>query len=67
VPDLGEQQPFMVGGLVVGCLVAFGMPRSEQLVRRCHPLVMLLALAGFGIAVCHVLSSDFVSFIYYQF
>jgi hypothetical protein len=43
------------------------MPRSEQLVRRCQPLVMLGALAVFGIAVCHVLSSDFVSFIYYQF
>ena len=67
LPDLGQQQPYMLGGLALGCLIAFGLPRSEQLVRRCHPLVMLGALLVFVLAVCQVLTDDFVSFIYYQF
>lgn len=67
LPDVGQQEPFLVGGFVLGTIIVFCMPRSDQLVRRCHPLVMLGALAAFGIAVCHLLAADFVPFIYYQF
>ncbi|MFK7741494.1 MAG: MBOAT family protein [Planctomycetota bacterium] len=67
VPQLGQQQPFLYGGFVLGLLIVFAMPRSEQLVRRCHPLVMLGALLVFALAVCHLLAADFVPFIYYQF
>jgi alginate O-acetyltransferase complex protein AlgI len=67
IPDLGLQQPVVVGGFVLACLITFLLPNSQQLVRRCHPLVMLAALAAFAIAVCQVLAADFVPFIYYQF
>jgi hypothetical protein len=43
------------------------MPRSEQLVRRCHPLVMLLVLAAFAAAVAQVMTGEFVAFIYFRF
>jgi alginate O-acetyltransferase complex protein AlgI len=67
LPDLGQQQPFALGALVLGLGIAFVLPRAEQLVARCQPLVMLGSLALFVLAVCQLLTHDFVSFIYYQF
>ncbi len=67
LPDLGQRAPFAYGALALGCVIAFGLPRSEVLVRRCHPLVMLGSLLLFAVAVAQVLTEDFVSFIYYQF
>ncbi|MGK0265447.1 MAG: alginate O-acetyltransferase complex protein AlgI, partial [Planctomycetota bacterium] len=67
MPDLGVQQPVVISGMLVAFAVAFFMPRSSQLVRRCHPLVMLGVLLAFLIAVCQVLAVDFVPFIYFQF
>ena len=67
MPDLGHQQPVVLGGFVLGCVITFCLPRSQKLVQRCHPLVMLGALLVFSLAVCQVLSADFIPFIYYQF
>jgi alginate O-acetyltransferase complex protein AlgI len=67
VPDLGQRQPYAAAGLVVGLFVVFALPRTEQLVARCHPLVMLGALGACLLAICQLLTGDFVSFIYYQF
>lgn len=67
VPDLGIHQPVALGALVIGCLVVFCVPRSQQLVRRCHPLVMLGTMFLFALAVCQVLSADYIPFIYYRF
>jgi alginate O-acetyltransferase complex protein AlgI len=67
LPELGQKAPFAWGGLALGLCIAFALPRSEQLVARFHPLVMLGVLAVFLAAVCQMLTGDFVSFIYYQF
>ena len=67
LPDLGQQRPFAIGGLCIGALIVFAAPRSDQLVARCQPLVMLAALAVFVAAVAQVTTSDFIAFIYYQF
>tara|TARA_R110002072_G_scaffold243682_3_gene402821 strand:+ start:7193 stop:8608 length:1416 start_codon:yes stop_codon:yes gene_type:complete len=67
MPDIGVQQPVAIGGFFIAIVVAFFLPRSHQLVRRCHPLLMLAVLFAFVIAVCQVLSVDFVPFIYFQF
>jgi alginate O-acetyltransferase complex protein AlgI len=67
VPSLGDRTPFAYGALLVGLFVAFAVPRSELLVARFHPLVMLGSFAVFLLAVCQLLSSDFVPFIYFQF
>jgi len=67
IPDLGHQQPVVMGGFLIGCVITFCVPRSHLLVRRCHPLVMLGVLFVFGLAVCQVLSADFIPFIYYRF
>ena len=67
LPELGPRQPFVFGGLLLGCVIAFGVRRSEQLVHHCRPLLMLGVLGVFAIAVCQVLTDDFVSFIYYLF
>jgi alginate O-acetyltransferase complex protein AlgI len=67
VPELGQKQPFAVGGFVLGLFIAFALPRSEQFVARFQPAVMLGALAVFLVAVCQLLTGDFVAFIYYQF
>ena len=67
VPDIGQKAPFAFAAIAVGTVVAFALPRGEQLVARFHPLVMLGALAVFLVAVCQLLTGDFVSFIYYQF
>ncbi|MFY9343615.1 MAG: MBOAT family protein [Planctomycetota bacterium] len=67
LPALDQKTPLAIGGLVLGGLIAFALPRSEQLVARFHPLVMLGALLVFALAICQLLTHDFVSFIYYQF
>ena len=67
LPDLGQRQPFAIGAFGLGLLIAFALPRSEQLVARFHPLVMLGTLALFVLTLCQLLTHDFVSFIYYQF
>lgn len=67
LPDLGQQGPLAFGALALGLLMAFVSPRSEVLVRRFHPLVMLLLFAAFLIAVCQLLATDFVPFLYFQF
>jgi alginate O-acetyltransferase complex protein AlgI len=67
LPDLGPAAPFGLVALAVGLFVAFALPRSEALVQRFHPLVMLGAFALFLLAVCQLLASDFVPFLYFQF
>jgi alginate O-acetyltransferase complex protein AlgI len=67
IPDLGLQQPIVLGGFLLAIVIAFFLPRSQQLLQRCHPLVMLGVLTAFVIAVCQVLAVDFVPFIYFQF
>ncbi|HEB53772.1 MAG TPA: MBOAT family protein [bacterium] len=67
LPDLGAPQSIAYGSLVIGLLIAFAVPRSELLVRRCHPVVMLGVLAAFPVAVCQLLAVDHVPFIYFQF
>ncbi len=67
LPDLGQSRPFAVGAFGLGLFIIFALPRSDQLVARCHPLVMIAALAAFALAACQLMTSDFVSFIYYQF
>lgn len=66
-PDIGQRAPFAFGAIVIGAVVAFALPRSEQFVARFHPLVMLGAMVAFLVGVCQLLGTDFVSFIYYQF
>ncbi|MBZ0150392.1 MAG: membrane-bound O-acyltransferase family protein [Planctomycetes bacterium] len=67
LPALGQQAPFALVACCLGPLLCFTMPRSEQLVQRCHPLVMLLVLGAFVAAVCQLLTHDFLAFIYFQF
>ncbi|MBM4061313.1 MAG: MBOAT family protein [Planctomycetes bacterium] len=66
-PALGAAGPFAYTALAVGLAVAFGSPRSEDLVRRFHPLVMLGAFLLFLVAVAQLLATDFVPFLYFQF
>ena len=67
LPELGQQAPLAYGAMALGLFIAFAMPRSEELVKRFQPLVMLGTLAAFALAVGCLLTEDFVSFIYYQF
>jgi alginate O-acetyltransferase complex protein AlgI len=67
LPPLGQALPFAVGGLGLGLFIVFAMPRSEQLVMRFHPLVMLGTMLLFVLAVAHMLGADFLPFLYYQF
>ena len=67
VPALGDQAPFAYAALGIGLLVAFTLPRSEELVRRFHPLVMVGVFALFLAAVAQLLATDFVPFLYFQF
>jgi alginate O-acetyltransferase complex protein AlgI len=66
-PDLDQQQVPAMLALWLGLSIAFVLPRSDQLVARCRPLVMLGALLLFVVAVAQLVTGDFVSFIYYQF
>ncbi len=67
VPQLGNQAPLAFGALLIGLLVAFVLPRSDVLVRRFQPLVMLGVFGLFLLAVCQLLATDFVPFLYFQF
>lgn len=67
MPDLGAAAPTAYGALLVGLLVAFVAPRSEQLVQRFQPLVMLGVFWLFVAAVAQLLATDFVPFLYFQF
>ena len=53
--------------LVVGLFVALAMPRSEQVVGRFQPLVMLGVFGLFLAAIGQLLASDFVPFLYFRF
>ncbi|MEO6594150.1 MAG: MBOAT family O-acyltransferase [Planctomycetota bacterium] len=64
---VGQPAPFAYGALFVGLFVSFAMPRSEQLVQRFHPLVMGGTMLLFVLAICQMLTNDFVSFVYFQF
>ena len=66
-PLLGQQGPPAFVALGLGLGIAFALPRSEVLVQRFHPLVMLLAFAAFLAAVGQLLATDFVPFLYFQF
>jgi alginate O-acetyltransferase complex protein AlgI len=67
LPDLGQPAPLAWTALLVGLALAWGAPRSEVIVQRCHPLLMLTAFALFVAAVAQLLASDFVPFLYWQF
>ena len=62
-----EIGPMAYPMLAVGLFIAFALPRSEALVARFQPLVMLLALAAFFVAVAHVLATDYSPFLYWRF
>lgn len=67
LPELGNRAPDAAIALVAGLLIAFAMPRSDQLVARCNPVVMLGPLLAFGVAVAQMLGQDLVAFLYFQF
>jgi alginate O-acetyltransferase complex protein AlgI len=67
LPDLGQHAPWAWGSLALGLGIAFFLPTSQQLVARGRPVVMLLALLLFVLAVCQLMTADLVAFIYYQF
>ncbi len=67
VPALGQQAPFAWAALLAGLSIAFALPRSELLVQRCQPLVMLGCLVAFVAAVAHLLGGEYSPFLYFQF
>ena len=67
VPTLRQDAPFAHGALALGLLIAFLAPRSDELVRRFHPLVMLGCFAAGLAAVGHLLGGTFSPFLYFQF
>jgi alginate O-acetyltransferase complex protein AlgI len=67
MPALGQASVPAYAALVVGLFVAFALPRSEQLVGRFQPLVMLGAFGLFLAAIGQLLASDFVPFLYFRF
>lgn len=67
LPDLGQRAPDAAVAMVAGLGIAFFLPRSDQLVARCHPLVMLGALLAFVVAIAQLLGQDMVAFLYFQF
>jgi hypothetical protein len=67
LPDLGQAGSLRLTALIAGLGIAFLLPRSEDLVRRFHPLVMLGAFALFFIAVCQLLATNHVPFLYFRF
>ncbi len=60
-------QAFTYPALCVGLGVAFLMPRSEELVERFRPVVMLAAVLAFMVAVAHLLATNHSPFLYYKF
>ncbi|MCA8950954.1 MAG: MBOAT family protein [Planctomycetes bacterium] len=67
LPAIGQAGTIAFAATGVGLFVAFALPRSEELVRRFHPLVMLATFAAFALAVCELLATDFVPFLYFRF
>ncbi|MBX3463765.1 MAG: MBOAT family protein [Planctomycetes bacterium] len=67
VPALGGKAPFAYAALGLGLAIAFALPRSEQLVQRCQPLVMLGALLLGLVAIGHLLGGEYTPFLYFQF
>lgn len=67
LPELGQIGDLALGVTAIGLLIAFALPRSEELVRRFHPVVMLAAFAAFLVAVCQLLATDHVPFLYFRF
>ena len=62
-----EVGPMAYPMLIIGMLIAFVLPRSEVLVQRFQPLVMLSVLAAFFVAVAHLLATDYSPFLYWRF
>ncbi len=65
-------EPEYLGGVsyaatAMGLLIAFGMPRSQQVVARGRPLTMLGIAAMFLVALAHLLATDYSPFLYFQF
>jgi alginate O-acetyltransferase complex protein AlgI len=67
MPDAGPVPVWTAAALVLGLGIAFVLPRSELLVARFQPLVMLACLASFLLAVCHLLATRFTPFLYWNF
>ncbi len=67
LPYLGQKGPDAAFGVVGGLAIAFLLPRADQLVARCQPLVMLGALLAFVVAIAQLLGQDMVAFLYFQF
>jgi alginate O-acetyltransferase complex protein AlgI len=67
LPDAGPVPVWTASALVAGLGIAFVLPRSELLVARFQPLVMLACLASFLLAVCHLLATRFTPFLYWNF
>ena len=55
------------GVLVLGLGIAWLLPRSEQLVMRCQPVVMLGTVALFLLALVQLLASKDTPFLYWRF
>ncbi|MEY4674982.1 MAG: Peptidoglycan O-acetyltransferase [Planctomycetota bacterium] len=55
------------GVLVLGLGIAWLLPRSEQLVMRCQPIVMLGTVALFLLALVQLLASKDTPFLYWRF
>lgn len=66
-PELGDQAPLAYAALGLGLGIAFGVPRSEVLVARCWPWIMVLVLLAFVVALAQLFASDFVPFLYFRF
>jgi alginate O-acetyltransferase complex protein AlgI len=67
LPELGQAAPLAYGALGIGLVLAFAAPRSEVLVRRFHPLVMIGVFLLFLVALAQLLATNFVPFLYFQF
>jgi alginate O-acetyltransferase complex protein AlgI len=65
--DAGWRTGIAMPALGLGLFVAFALPRSEALVARFHPLVMLGAFGAFLLAVGHLLATEHVPFLYWRF
>ena len=65
--SLGRGSSIAVPVMLIGLFIAFALPRSERLVQRFHPVVMLGAFAAFLVAVCQLLATDHVPFLYFRF
>lgn len=55
------------GALALGLCIAFAMPRSDLLVQRFRPAVMLGVAAAFLLAVSHLFAGSHSPFLYFRF